>query len=69
MTIRDMLSAGIEIQGLVRVAYWKMDDDCIILFDDYAEGIDNQDFFDMEIRYMFCGNNRIVFEVLPKNEQ
>lgn len=68
MTIRDMCYAGIEIQGPVRVVYWNQDDDCIVLFDDYAERIGDQDFLDMEIKYMFSANNKLVFEVSPEDD-
>lgn len=68
MTIRDMCCAGIEIQGPVRVVYWDQDDDCIILFDDYADRIGDQDFLDMEIKYMFSLNNKLVFEVSPEDD-
>lgn len=63
MTIRDILIAGTEIQGPVEVVYWDKDDKRVVLFDDYAEHIGDQDFLDMEIKYMFSMNKKIVFEV------
>ena len=69
MTIRDMCIAGIEIQGLVTVKYWDDDDNCVILFDDYAERIGDQDFLDMEIRYIYSlFNGTLVFEVSPEDD-
>ena len=68
MTIRDMCIAGIEIQGPVTVKYWD-DDNCVVLFEDYAERIGDQDFLDMEVRYMYSlANGMLVFEVSPEDD-
>ena len=65
MTIRDMLNAGIEIEGNIRVVCWESDDRPTILFSNYAKNFGNQPFLDMEIKYIFeAGDHRITFEVV-----
>ena len=69
MTIRDMLNAGIEIEGKIRVVCWENDDRPTLLFKDYAENFGNQPFLDMEIKYMFdAGDHRITFEVAAEED-
>lgn len=69
MTIRDMLNAGIEIQGRIRVLYWNDNDEPVVMFNDYAEFINNQPFLDMEVKYMFdSGDHRITFEVAAEED-
>lgn len=67
MTIRDMLSAGIEIEGIIRVACWQ-NDECEVCFEDQADRIGDQEFLDREITFMFANDGKLVFDVLPAQE-
>lgn len=67
MTIRDMLSAGIEIEGIIRVACWQ-NDECEVCFEDQAEHIGDQEFLDREITFMFANDGKLVFDILPAEE-
>ena len=57
MSIRDLLDAGIRIQGAYRIETWNDDDDCEIfaegsMFEDEVGDI-NDDILEKEIKYMY----------------
>lgn len=56
MTVRDLCSAGIEIQGNPIYCY----------YDDAAEqraNITEEEAADLEIKYIYCENNTLYIEV------
>lgn len=64
MTIRDMCRAGIDIHGRVQVICWILDEYKKVFFDDYADHIGDQEWLDMEIKYMYPSEDgAMVFEL------
>lgn len=64
MTIRDICCAGIDIRGRVQVICWMRDEYKKVFFNDYADHIGDQEWLDMEIKYMYPSvDGAIVFEL------
>lgn len=56
MTLRDLYSAGIEIQGPVVYCYYDHEHECRV-------EIAKEEAVDLEIKYLYCEDGKLYVEV------
>ena len=63
MTIRDLLEAGIELQGHIIVKEYEEENENTIVLSDDENGTIEEEALDMEITHIYPEDKATVFEV------